>query len=159
MLYNSLKIVPISEVDIASIAEFFKDIKDNRFFHPHSFAAEEIVRLRDKSGKDLYYCLVDSDKVIAYGILRGWDDRWDDICVGIIVRKSEWYNGYGEMFMRFLHSAARYRKTQRLRLHVNPDNAVAFNLYKRLGYRFNGEMFRNERVGYYDIHTETGQRK
>lgn len=152
MSYNSLKIVPVNEVDPVILAEFFGDIEDNEFFHPHSFAEEDIEELYSRGGEDLYYCLTDSDKVIAYGILRGWDDKWDDICIGIIVRESEWHNGYGELMMRFLHSVARYRKTQRLRLHVNPDNTVAFNLYERLGYKFNGEMFRNERVGYRDIY-------
>ena len=151
MSYNSLKIVPIDDVLFVLLVEFFGDIKDNEFFHPHSFEKDYIDELCEKSSKDLFYCLTSSNKVIAYGILRGWDDGWDDICVGVIVRESERNNGYGELMMKFLCSVARLRSVKRLRLHVNPNNAAAFSLYEKLGYRFNGEMFNNERVGYYDI--------
>lgn len=152
MSYNSIKIVPADEVDVDLLAEFFDGIKGNKSFQPHSFELDDVIGLYNRTKDNLFYCLTDSDEVIAYGFLRGWDEKWDDICLGIVVRESYWGNGYGEMFMMFLHSAARYRKTQRLRLHVNPNNTVAFNLYNKLGYRFNGQMHNNERVGYYDIY-------
>jgi hypothetical protein len=43
------------------------------YFHPHPFTDDSTKTLARYCGKDLYYLLVDDNKVLAYGMLRGWD--------------------------------------------------------------------------------------
>jgi GNAT superfamily N-acetyltransferase len=150
--YNSLKIVTTNEVDAFALIEFFENIKDNEFFHPHPFTTNKAIELLDVEGKDLYYCLVGREKIIAYGFLRGFDDGWDDICLGLIVRESEQGKGYGEMFLRFLHVVAKsLGGLKRVRLHVSPKNTKAISLYRKVGYKFNERMHNEEKIGYFNL--------
>jgi [ribosomal protein S18]-alanine N-acetyltransferase len=107
-----------------------------RHFHPHPLTEEEARKRVLYDGPDLYYLLVDNRKVIGYGMLRGWEEGFDTPNLGIILHPEYRGLGLGEMFMHFLHSAARYRGANRVRLKVYPENESALRLYQKIGYQF-----------------------
>lgn len=125
----------------AGLAAFFADLAaagDDRFFHPHPFTAAEAARLCVYAGRDLYYAAV-ADRVLAYGMLRGWDEGYQVPSLGIAVHPAARGTGVARAFMHFLHAAAAARRAPRVRLKVYPGNTAAKKLYDRLGYAFDGE--------------------
>lgn len=124
------------------LAEFFRALKragDDKQFHPHPLTDEEAKRRAHYSGEDLYYVLVEGDKVLGYGMLRGWDEGYQVPSLGIAIHPSVRGVGLGKLFMHFLHAAARRRGASKVRLKVYPDNTNALTLYKVLGYTFQAQ--------------------
>jgi ribosomal protein S18 acetylase RimI-like enzyme len=122
-------------------AAFLREISlsgDARFFHPHPFDSAAAERICAYEGEDLYYVAKVGDRVVAYGLLRGWDERYEVPSLGIRVGHDLRSEGMGELMMRFLHVAARARGATLVRLKVHPLNLHARRLYERLGYRFDG---------------------
>jgi len=98
----------------------------------------------------LYYVAVASDRVLGYGILRGWDEGYQIPSLGIAFLPDARGKGLGRLFMTFLHAAARLRGAKRIRLKVYPDNTVAVKLYEDMGYRYT-ETSEGQLVGYMDL--------
>ncbi|HKI31431.1 MAG TPA: GNAT family N-acetyltransferase [Gemmataceae bacterium] len=120
------------------LAAFFQDLRahgDERWFHPHPLSAEHAARLATYQGRDLYYVATRGEAVLAYGLLRGWDEGYDVPSLGIATHPDARGCGLARPFMLFLHAAARQRGARRVRLKVYPDNTPARRLYESLGYR------------------------
>jgi len=122
----------------AELAEIFSDIDDS-FFRPHPFTREEARRIANHAGKDMYALLLNGSEPIAYGMLRGWDEGYATPALGIAVRRPLRRRGYGRQMMEHLHSEARRRGAQQVRLRVHPQNLAARSLYESLGYVHIGE--------------------
>jgi ribosomal protein S18 acetylase RimI-like enzyme len=117
----------------AELAEIFSEIDDS-FFRPHPFTREEARRIAGQAGRDVYALLMDGTEPIAYGMLRGWDEGYTTPSLGIAVRSRWRRRGYGRQMMEHLHSEARRRGAQHVRLRVHPQNVAARSLYESLGY-------------------------
>lgn len=138
---------------VDALKEFFTALAASgisRHFHPHPFTAEEAEKLCHRGGKDLYYAIVAGDRILGYGMLRGWEEGFDVPSLGIAFRPESQGRGLGKPFMAFLHVAAKIRGAKRVRLKVYPDNKVAVGLYRALGYRFEGES-EGQLVGFIDL--------
>ncbi len=111
---------------------------DDRFFHPHPLTTEAAGTICQYSGKD-YYCLLMTDQdVVAYGMLRGWDEGFEVPSLGIAVSPRYRSIGAGRALMEFLHVVAKLRRCSQVMLKVSEDNFVAAALYQSLGYEFDG---------------------
>jgi GNAT superfamily N-acetyltransferase len=135
------------------LARFFHALKksgDDRHFHPHPLTDEEAKRRAEYSGTDLYYVLVEGDTVLGYGMLRGWDEGYEVPSLGIVIHPSVRGTGLGGLFMHFLHTVARRRGANKVRLKVYSDNTSAVALYKKLGYTFQTEET-EQLVGFLDL--------
>ena len=122
----------------AGLAAFFGTLTargDDRWFHPHPLTPGEAERLCAYRGGDLYYAAAAGGRVLAYGLLRGWDEGYAVPSLGVAVHPDARGAGLARAFMSFLHAAAAVRGAERVRLRVYPDNAPARRLYERLGYR------------------------
>jgi [ribosomal protein S18]-alanine N-acetyltransferase len=153
MTVSPLEIQAIDERVEQPLVEFFHALKeagDDKYFHPHPFTEEAARKLTHYTGKDLYYVLIEGDKILGYGMLRGWDEGYDVPSLGTAIRASARGLGFGKLFMHFLHAAARRRGASRIRLKVYPSNKVAVALYKGLGYRFESEE-EGQLVGFVDL--------
>ena len=136
-----------------SLAEFFSRLALDptaRFFHPHPFDSTHAARYANFPGHDLYYVAVCSNNVLAYGMLRGWNDGFDVPSLGIALDRVVRNKGLGKTFMHFLHAAARMRGAAKIRLKVHPDNQPALGLYRQLGYHFEDHLS-DELVGVLDL--------
>jgi ribosomal protein S18 acetylase RimI-like enzyme len=120
------------EVFLRALAEH----GDGRRFAPHASDGETLDRVCNHGGADLYYVLVAGRRVLAYGLLRGWDEGYDVPSLGVAVAPDMRGHGLGRLVMSLLHAAARLRGARRVRLRVDPQNAVARHLYESVGYRF-----------------------
>jgi GNAT superfamily N-acetyltransferase len=135
------------------LARFFEGLiaeGADRWFHPHPFTAEHASLLAGYQGRDLYYVATQGEAVVAYGMLRGWEEGFEVPSLGIAVLGRARGTGLARTFMQFLHSAARLRGAPRVRLKVYPENEAARRLYESMGYRFEpGED--HQLLGFFDF--------
>jgi ribosomal protein S18 acetylase RimI-like enzyme len=113
---------------------------ETRHFAPHPFTLASLNALCEETRQDLHYVFKCGSVVMAYGLLRGWDEGFSTPSLGIAVRPGVRGLGYGAALMHFLHCAARAREVSRVRLRVHADNVAATGLYTRLGYEFESTL-------------------
>lgn len=123
---------------------------DTAHFQPHPFTPEQVGLLAKGTGDDLYYVIAEGDRVLAYGMLRGWDEGYAVPSLGIAVHPAARGSGLGKLMMSFLHAAARRRGSSVVRLRVAVENRTATRLYESLGYRFTQEEG-GYRVGFLEL--------
>jgi ribosomal protein S18 acetylase RimI-like enzyme len=113
----------------------FAEGPDHAFFHPHPMTDDEADRICAHGGRDLYYAACAAGRVLAYGLLRGWDEGYAIPSVGLAIAPEARGRGLARAFMAFLHAAAKQRGATQVRLTVDRDNLRAVELYRRLGYQ------------------------
>jgi ribosomal protein S18 acetylase RimI-like enzyme len=120
----------------APLAEFFKGLsaEGQHHFHPHPFDEVQARRIASYGGKDLYYVLIEGAVVLAYGMLRGWDEGFAIPSLGIVVGSSFRGLGLARTVMNLLRLAAQRRGAKKIRLKVYEENTRAVSLYRSLGY-------------------------
>jgi ribosomal protein S18 acetylase RimI-like enzyme len=128
----------VGPADEAILAEIFTDI-DEAFFRPHPFTGAEARRIAGQPGGDVYALLIEQERPVAYGMLRGWGEGYAVPTLGIAVRSSAQGRGLGRLMMGHLHAEAGRRGATVVRLRVHPDNVRARRLYESLGYAYSGE--------------------
>jgi perosamine synthetase len=136
---NRFVLVRLSVDCLQSFARFLESLEangDTEFFHPHAFdaAAARSVTARSESGNDEYWLAMSGDDVVAYGILRGWDEGYDVPSLGLAVAPAHRGRGFAREMVQHLHDRARQRGAARIRLKVDRRNVSAQRLYESLGY-------------------------
>ena len=121
---------------LAHMLEALDRAGERAWFAPHPFERAHLHRLAAAPRGNLYHLLVAEGSVLAYGLLRGWDEGFEVPSLGIAVDREWRGRGLGIMMMHFLHGAARLRRAPRVRLRVARTNARAIALYRRMGYCF-----------------------
>lgn len=139
--------------DEAALADAFSEI-DETFFRPHPFTRNEARRIANDPGKDVHALLIERDRPVAYGMMRGWNEGYSVPSLGIAVRTSVQGRGFGRLMMTHLHAEAGRRGAKVVRLRVHPDNLRARRLYESLGYVYAGED-RGELVMLIDLESDT----
>ncbi len=124
--------------DSEALADIFSEIDDS-FFRPHPFTRREAGRIATQDGRDTYAILLEGDRAVAYGLLRGWDEGYPVPSLGVAVRTSAQGRGLGRLMMAQLHAEAMRRGATVVRLRVHPENVAARRLYESLGYAYAGE--------------------
>jgi ribosomal protein S18 acetylase RimI-like enzyme len=130
---------------VGPLSAFFRAFAqgpDHAFFRPHPMTDEVAVRICAYDGRDLYYAACAAGGLVAYGLLRGWEEGFDIPSLGIAIHPEARGRGLARPFMAFLHAAAKVRGATKVRLTVYRDNQRAVELYRRLGYIFESK---NER--------------
>lgn len=120
-----------------ALACFFDDLTvtgDDAFFHPHEGDVASLRAIADHPGKDVYVVFISDGVVLAYGLLRGWDEGYLIPSLGIAVHPGARTGGLGRLMMEYLETMARRRGAPAIRLRVLKDNARAIAMYKRRGY-------------------------
>lgn len=121
------------------LREFFRAFvrgPDHAFFHPHPLTDDAADRLCSYQGRDLYYAACVAGRIVAYGMLRGWDEGYDIPSLGMAIHPEARRRGLARSLMAFLHTAAKLRGARQVRLTVYRDNQRAVAIYQRLGYVF-----------------------
>jgi sugar O-acyltransferase (sialic acid O-acetyltransferase NeuD family) len=124
--------------DAPALAELFSDI-DETFFRPHPFTKKRARDIANHAGRDAYAILLDGQRPVAYGMLRGWEEGYETPSLGIAVRNDSQGRGLGRLMMAHLHAEAGRRGAKQVRLRVHRDNIRARRLYETLGYEYAGE--------------------
>ncbi len=132
-----LEIIQLAQDRRAGLALFLQDLKncgDEPFFAPHAGDEDAIRDMIAASRRDLYYLMVEGDEVLAYGLLRGWDEGFVIPSLGIAVHPGAKRRGLARLLMDFLHSVAARSGSDKVRLRVHTGNTNAIALYMGLGY-------------------------
>ena len=136
---DSLKYCRVNRQWIDQLVSLFDALKsqsDDQFFQPHPLTRETAEQIAAYKGQDLYYVQLLGEKVVGYGMLRGWDEGYDIPSLGIAIHPEKRASGLSKNFMIFLHAEAKKKGAAKVRLKVHSDNITAFGFYKRLGYDF-----------------------
>lgn len=136
----------------AALADFFRDVQsDAGLFHPHPLTDEFAHFACTHRGRDQFYGFFDEDDtLIAYGMLRGWDEGYEIPAVGLIVHPALRGRGQSEAFMRCLSSAAAAAGATRIRGRLLKRNTISRRMCERVGYKFtidDGDYL----IGYADL--------
>lgn len=123
------------EVELARFFSAIRDAGDEVFFHPHAGDEAALRELAQVTGDDLHYLFVQGRAVLAYGLLRGWNDAYPIPSLGIAVHPASRGGGLGRVVMDWLEAMAWLRKAPGVRLRVHRENARARAMYERRGYR------------------------
>ena len=148
------EIVNISPAWVEHLTSFFEALVscgEGRYFHPHPLTRDEAMTRAHYRGNDVYYLLTENETIIGYGMLRGWDAGYDIPSLGIVIHPRARGTGLGRAFMHFLHAVARRKGATKIRLKVYRENTMAFRLYRKLGYVFEGQEEGGQVVGYLDL--------
>ena len=130
------------EAKETAVRTFLDHIRgDKKFFHPHELTYEALLGICEAVGRDYYGFLVYEDRILAYGMLRGWDEGYEVPSLGIAV--AEKGRGAGRRMMNELHKTAVEMGAKRIRLTVMKENKVAVSLYKSMGYELTDKDDRN----------------
>lgn len=102
------------------------------YFKPHKF--NYITVLKNIFSKDIFIIQMVNNKVIGYGMLRGWNEGFDIPSLGIMIDKNHRGMGLSRHLMNYLHKVAKEKKSNKIMLKVYKNNTIAVNLYRSLGY-------------------------
>ena len=122
---------------------------DFNLFHPHEYNMNSLFRnIHNK--KDFFVCLFYKNKIVGYGMLRGWKEGYDIPSLGIMIDKDYRGMGLSKILMEYLHIICKFKKCDRVMLKVAKNNESAINLYKKLEYELDNynEVFM---IGYKKI--------
>lgn len=125
--------------DVEALGVFFESIRpDEAFFHPHALTREEAATLCGRIGSvsDEYVVAESATEIVAYGMLRGWDEGYEIPSLGIAVHPALRGAGLGRRMMLHLQEIAAARGAPSVRLKVYVTNTPAVALYRSLGYVF-----------------------
>jgi RimJ/RimL family protein N-acetyltransferase len=150
----SRRIVPVGPAHLAALTALFERIAadaEAKHFHPHPFTATEAKFRADYTGPDVYALMLQGDKAVGYGMLRGWENNFAVPSLGIYVVEERRGSGAARALMDYLHRAAAERSATQVRLKVHPENQRARRLYLRLGYRFADTLEDGELVGLLEL--------
>ena len=149
---RGLSVRPVDPSFSGSLFEFMQELdeKDREFFHPHGCTVEEIREICASKGEDHFCVVVDDDRVVAYGMLRGWDEGFDVPSTGIAVRRDSRGKGVALFLMAYLHDIARGKGATRVRARIHPENANSIDMCEAIGYRFAGTD-RGQLLGFCDL--------
>lgn len=125
--------------DFAEACRFFAAIRedpDRARFRPHGFDDENARRVTGHAGADLYAGAFNGSRMIAYGMLRGWNEGHTVPSLGIYVHRDFRGRGAGRWMLERLHASAAELGATSVRLTVDRDNRGAVRLYEAIGYIF-----------------------
>lgn len=120
-----------------ALARFFDDLAvagDDAFFHPHDCDEASLRTLANQPGKDVYVVFVSDGVVLAYGLLRGWNEGYVMPSLGIAVHPDARTGGLGRLMMEYLETMARRLGAPAIRLRVHKCNTRAIAMYEHRGY-------------------------
>lgn len=112
----------------------WEKIKDEPFFKP--FASAQALS-NEMESNNIHVTICVKEDIIAFGMLRGFAENWEEKVLGIWVDKAWRCRGIGTKVIGCLELEAMCRGIKSIRLHVDPFNP-AKRLYERLGYKFEG---------------------
>jgi len=157
---QDLAVRPFGPADVDLLTTFFGEIAADPAasrFHPHPFTAQGARAIAEHGGRDLYLGQFLGDRLVGYGLLRGWDEGYETPSLGIYLSADARGLGLAKALMEDLHQRARENGAEKVRLKVYKDNVRAVNLYERLGYVFFAEEG-EQRVGLLELISQGGGR-
>lgn len=124
---------------VAALRVFLDELEragEAAFFSPHPADEKTLHDLAIKPTADVYCLLVEEQRVVGYGLLRGWDEGFEIPSLGIAVHPQHRCEGLGNLLMGYLEFLAARRGATSVRLRVFRQNTAAIALYSTRGYEW-----------------------
>jgi ribosomal protein S18 acetylase RimI-like enzyme len=153
---REISIRQIQAADVQPLGEFFSalaaDWEAIRFFHPHPFTPEFAGELCGSlpARRDRYYVATFGRVIIAYMMLRGWDEGYSVPSFGVCNHPALRDVGLGQALLAHAVSECRNIGATKLRLTVFKNNERAVHVYRKFGFVFQ-EKSEQELVGILDL--------
>jgi ribosomal protein S18 acetylase RimI-like enzyme len=154
-----IEVQRISTADSAALGEFFEalaaDAETVRFFHPHPFSRAFAVELcgRTTACRDRYYVARYRDRIVAYMMLRGWDEGYAIPSFGVGSHPALRDAGLGQLLLAHAAAESRDAGASKLRLTVFKNNERAVHVYRKFGFVFQDKN-EQELVGLLELRPE-----
>jgi ribosomal protein S18 acetylase RimI-like enzyme len=146
----------IAKGDSSILCDFFAALSTDpevvKFFHPHPFTREFAAQLCDGAGtrRDRYYVACFQGVVIAYMMLRGWDEGYSVPSFGVCAHPALRDVGLGQALMAHAVAECRAVGASKLRLTVFKDNPRGVHVYSKFGFVFEDKN-EHELIGILDL--------
>lgn len=137
MSVEGMQVRPLRHTDFEALERLFlaNAVPEvTRHFHPFDLDSETARRLTTYAGADRHYVAELAGEVVGLSMLRGWDAGYDVPSFGILVDRASTGRGVGTRLTLFTIDEARRLGCPRVRLSVYATNAVAYRLYRGLGF-------------------------
>lgn len=124
--------------DVAKLGEFFeRNNRDEvtRFFHPFPMTSSTAAVLLQTGRRDLFFGMEVGDSLVAFSMLRGWDDGFDIPSFGIVVDFYQQRRGLGRRLTEWTLRWADQIGCAMVRLTSYLENQTACRLYTSLGFK------------------------
>ena len=123
----------------AALGDFFRALDangDGSLFYPHPLTEAEARRLCRHAGLDQYFVARAGNRIVGYGMLRGWDECYDVPSLGLAVHPEYRSQGVAGALLRGLVRQAKHRGARRLRLTVEASRTRFIVFFERHGFVF-----------------------
>ena len=107
--------------------------QDKKFFHPHSFEMDDLKELLSLN-YDYYFVEKVGESIVGYSFLRTFG-KYEIPTFGGVVWQKYRGQGYGSKILEKTLDEAKKIGFKSVKLKVYEDNKVAFNLYKKHGFK------------------------
>jgi ribosomal protein S18 acetylase RimI-like enzyme len=132
-----LTIQSIRSSDSERLARFFERNDTDavrRQFHPFPLTADTARTLACGAGSDAYFAGEDGGEVVAFAMLRGWDEGFETPSFGVLVDAARSRESLGRRMLEHALTHARARGCRGVRLSVYESNTAARKLYESMGF-------------------------
>lgn len=106
-----------------------------RFFHPFPMTSSTAAVLLQTARNDLFFGMEVGDSLVAFSMLRGWDDDFDIPSFGIVVDFDHQGRGLGRCLTEWTLRWADLIGCAKVRLTSYLENQAACRLYTNFGFR------------------------
>lgn len=134
---QAVKIRPVRRTDRAELGRFFDENNKpeiTRQFHPFPLTSQTAHKIACAEGLDRFYVGTAGRRIVAFSMLRGWEEGYDVPSFGILVDYRFYGRGLGRQMTEFAIAEARRVGSPRVRLTVYASNHHAVRLYESLGF-------------------------
>lgn len=134
---DAIQLREIRPGDRVSLARFFirNDVPEVvSGFDPFPLTKETAAKITSGTSRDRYYAAFLGDRVVAFSMLRGWDEGYEVPSFGIAVDIDFHGAGIGSRMTAWTVEQARRLGCIRMRLSVYGRNEAARRIYERLGF-------------------------
>lgn len=105
-----------------------------RQFRPFPLTRDTAREILTKPHRDHYFGVVHGDALVAFAMLRGWDEGYEIPSFGILVDHRYHSLGIGRRMVEWTLLEAQRLRVTHIRLSVYRSNMRAFRLYRSLGF-------------------------
>ena len=132
----------LNDRKINALIDFYNQLSqlDKEYFKPHEFDFNSISKIIINSVIDKYILMIQNNKIIGYGLLRGWDMGYACPSLGIAVHPSVRGQGLSTKLISYLHKISLKQGSYEVRLRVHIKNEKAIRLYTKVGYEFKNNL-------------------
>jgi ribosomal protein S18 acetylase RimI-like enzyme len=138
---SECEIRPLRPEDADQLGDLFVELAhDPASAHFHPFPLDRAqagrIAMRDGIREDRYFVARVDERIVGFGMLRGWDEGYVVPSFGVAVAIAHRGRGIGRRLLRHAIAVAREAGAERMILKVHTENVGARYVYESEGFTF-----------------------